>query len=821
MPATTSLVAQHREAPPGSRSAPYLSFDAIVGRNSTFHRLSHHEMEELGGIEYRALDALLWIIGVYHVGLQLIGFVVIAPYISTPRWHQNFVPPAEMRPQNTVWFSVFQVAAAYCNTGFSLVDKSMVPFQTAYPMVFILAFLILAGNVAFPIFLRFTIWILKKLLPKTSRVNETLQFLLDHPRRCFILLFPSLQTWYLVLISGGLTLSGWFFFMVLDIGNPGTESIPLGVRFVVGFFQNVAVRSAGFAIVTLSVLVAAVKFFFVIMMYISVYPIAMGIRSTNVYEEQSLGIFPAEDMSEAEFEEPTGPRLNVWGRYLAMHARRQLAFDMWWLAAAVFLICIIERHRLNDPSLSSWFNIFTVMFEVVSAYGTIGLSLGTPNNNFSFSGELKTLSKLVLCVVMIRGRHRVLPVAIDRAVMLPSEMQKQLDQEAGTRSQSSVLRSSTRAFEGDSRGTPSDLSSDSPSVSESRSPQSLTFAAGHMTEEIWYDEYITATTSRFEFKLTPCRGLVPITHIMTGSAPGLESSDAIAVAAFDALAALGAAANVAVLATAILSLSVQRRTTWTALIGSFIIYSVALLVTAGWQLESEIPPFGLCFFQTILIHASTLLCILSYTCFAIDCYLLMSTLVSDSSRLESKIRRTRILVTSPWLLSAIVALVDVFLVLQDRSTVQRLPSRFYCYTTMIAPTMINVAATVTAALLVFPLEFYTACLLYKNWHAFRRLSPDSDRPGVSSSLYIRLALFTAIGGIVVMLATSIVPRLGHKAPSGSWSIILPIIPILAALAFGTQKDIMNAWRFRRTKRATEFALTPTSPLRQQVEEDEA
>jgi len=43
-------------------------------------------------------------------------------------------------------------------------------------------------------------WILTKLVPKQSRTNETLHFLLDHPRRCFIYLFPSHQTWFLVTI---------------------------------------------------------------------------------------------------------------------------------------------------------------------------------------------------------------------------------------------------------------------------------------------------------------------------------------------------------------------------------------------------------------------------------------------------------------------------------------------------------------------------------------------------------------------------------------------------------------------------------------------
>lgn len=41
--------------------------------------------------------------------------------------------------------------------------------------------------------------------------------------------------------------------------------------------------------------------------------------------------------------------------------------------------------------------------------------------NYSFSGALHPLSKLIICLVMLRGRHRGLPVAIDRAVMLPFE----------------------------------------------------------------------------------------------------------------------------------------------------------------------------------------------------------------------------------------------------------------------------------------------------------------------------------------------------------------------------------------------------------------
>lgn len=65
IPHTTSIQSAQgsSDAAAGVKSVPYISFDAIVGRNSRFHMLSDENLEELGGVEYRALNALLWIVG--------------------------------------------------------------------------------------------------------------------------------------------------------------------------------------------------------------------------------------------------------------------------------------------------------------------------------------------------------------------------------------------------------------------------------------------------------------------------------------------------------------------------------------------------------------------------------------------------------------------------------------------------------------------------------------------------------------------------------------------------------------------------------------
>lgn len=54
----------------------------------------------------------------------------------------------------------------------------------------------------------------------------------------------------------------------------------------------------------------------------------MSVRSTNVYEENSLGIFQDDVESVDENFTPAGPTATVWSQYLAMHMRKQLSFGM-------------------------------------------------------------------------------------------------------------------------------------------------------------------------------------------------------------------------------------------------------------------------------------------------------------------------------------------------------------------------------------------------------------------------------------------------------------------------------------------------------------
>ncbi|SJL08592.1 uncharacterized protein ARMOST_11958 [Armillaria ostoyae] len=359
----------------------WLDFDLDVGRNSNFYTetLTDDQLEKLGGAEYRALRVLSYLVPTYFVASQIITFLIFAPWISTSSSYDS-VFEAQPRLVKKPWFSLFQVMGAYTGGGLSLVDLGMVPFQTAYLMIFPLMFVILAGN---------------------------------HALRC-------LQPIFVV---------EWVAFEVLNTGLEFYDAMSTGAKIVSGLFQGLAARASGFSIVPVASIAPALQFLYVVMMYIAVYPVAMSIRSTNTYEEGSLGVFEAPPLDEDEFEdkdkelgspEDQEPRQRV-ARYLGWHLRRQMSDDIWWMVWGVFLVAIIERGNIMDED-KKWFDLFRVLFELVSAFGGIGLSLGFPSDNMSFVGAMRPMSKLVIIVVMVRGRHRGLPVAIDRAVKLPREL---------------------------------------------------------------------------------------------------------------------------------------------------------------------------------------------------------------------------------------------------------------------------------------------------------------------------------------------------------------------------------------------------------------
>ena len=167
---------------------------------------------------------------------------------------------------------------------------TLLAFQGFYLVLLVIGMVTIAGNTFFPSFLRLMIWILSILVPTHSRLHHDLQFLLQHPRRCFILLFPAINTWTLTILQGGINLGLWVLFIILQIDYPAVSSIPAGNRVIDGLFQAPGVRTSGYSIIGMSEIAPALLVVYTGAMYISGLPIIVSVRSSNVYEEKSLGI---------------------------------------------------------------------------------------------------------------------------------------------------------------------------------------------------------------------------------------------------------------------------------------------------------------------------------------------------------------------------------------------------------------------------------------------------------------------------------------------------------------------------------------------------
>ncbi|KAI0396446.1 TrkH-domain-containing protein [Xylariaceae sp. FL0594] len=475
---TSSLAQRHhvvqRQVPNGDPSSPTRvasrsseerhHFDLHVGRGKGhFPALTIGEREKLGGTEYRALRLLSVLVPVYFVSWQVVGSVALGAWIATKQ-----PQPALDNAISPWWNGIFNGVSAFNNSGMSVLDLNMIPYGSSYFVLIVMGAMILAGNTAYPIFLRFWLWSGLEILKLVSYPDDyvewktTIEYILKYPRRVYTNLFPARQTWWLVFMLFVLNGTDWVAFEILNLGNPGLDKISTGSRIIDGLFQALAVRSGGFYVVSIPTLYIGIQVLYVVMMYIAVYPVVITMRHSNVYEERSLGIY--DGWRDPDYDEEDRPLTRSrtednkafikgvlrhafmeWHgvgavpqrqgenmhesriSFISHQIRGQLSHDLWWLVLAVLAIMVIEtRHFLEDPVT---FSVFNVVFEVVSAYGCVGISVGLPNEAYSLSGGMYPGSKLILCAVMLRGRHRGLPVALDRAVQLPGEHMHRLEED--------------------------------------------------------------------------------------------------------------------------------------------------------------------------------------------------------------------------------------------------------------------------------------------------------------------------------------------------------------------------------------------------------
>ncbi|KAM3482464.1 hypothetical protein MY8738_004000 [Beauveria namnaoensis] len=161
--------------------------------------LSGAKSKQMCGCEYRALELLSIVVPLYFVLWQLLGCISLGAWI-----HHHMPDTALTNGINPWWLGLFNGVSAFNNSGMSLLDANMMPFQESYFVLVTMGLMILAGNTAYPIFLRFIFWSGMKLLDLTTEATSfrstrlAMKLLLKDPRRIYTNLFPSRLTWWLL-----------------------------------------------------------------------------------------------------------------------------------------------------------------------------------------------------------------------------------------------------------------------------------------------------------------------------------------------------------------------------------------------------------------------------------------------------------------------------------------------------------------------------------------------------------------------------------------------------------------------------------------------
>lgn len=279
----------------------------------------------------------------------------------------------------TLWDAVFHSVSAFCNAGFSTFTENLYRYRTNIPGVLIIAILIILGGLGFVVLEEIFFRRLK--YSKEKRIRPL-----------------SLQTRLVLLVSLILIVVGALMFYILDVGNSlAGESFPAQV--VDSLFQSITARTAGFNTVDIGQVSNLGLLLLMFLMFIGGSPgsAAGGIKTTTAAIIFATIVSHIKNRRDVEMFRRRVPEGTV--------SRAFVILVMGLVVVTFFfgLITLVDKpllatHSPQDPAIR-------LLFETVSAFGTVGLSTGiTPLFN--------TPGKLLLIVLMLIGRLGPLTIAV-------------------------------------------------------------------------------------------------------------------------------------------------------------------------------------------------------------------------------------------------------------------------------------------------------------------------------------------------------------------------------------------------------------------------
>ncbi len=284
--------------------------------------------------------------------------------------------PQGLRPFEALFHSV----SAFCNAGFSTRADSLVAWQGRLDVNLVFMALIILGGLGFAVLHESTVHLLDRSGLKRAGPGFRVSF---HTR-------TVLRTTAALILGGAAFL--WVMELPYWLQQPGVDTAEAVYRAALtGLFQSVTSRTAGFNSVDIAALTNVSLFLIVILMLIGGSPgsCAGGLKTTTF---RTLVAFL---LSQAKGREQTVIRNRALEPETVNRALTLTVFGIGLVIGCTLLLCISEGGVTEHAVRRGQF--LELLFEVVSAFGTVGLSTG-------ITAGLSPFGKVVLVVLMFLGR---------------------------------------------------------------------------------------------------------------------------------------------------------------------------------------------------------------------------------------------------------------------------------------------------------------------------------------------------------------------------------------------------------------------------------
>lgn len=299
----------------------------------------------------------------FTVGVEAVGAALL-----TAHWL------AEYPLAKALYYGVFHSISAFCNAGFALFPDNLMRYSGSLLLNFAICALIVIGGIGFPVLYDLQAWATGRKGPRGRLALQTK-----------VVLWTTL-----ILIVGGALM---FYLLEMQGTLPGA---PLAEKILAPVFQSITCRTAGFNTVDIGALQDATLTFMLFLMFFGASPGSCGggVKTTTL---ALLAAFTVGRIRKR-------PRVNMFRKSVPNETVTRsvslVLVSLSLIGLAVFLLLAgdaVSGHSVATPHGS----FLSYMFETVSAFGTVGLSM-------NLTPSLSTWGKLVIVGMMFVGRVGVL-----------------------------------------------------------------------------------------------------------------------------------------------------------------------------------------------------------------------------------------------------------------------------------------------------------------------------------------------------------------------------------------------------------------------------